>query len=71
MPNSPKTFTGSFDGNDDHSGNTYGDITQDNIQVISTISYLIPQLRYGYESSQYSQKYFSFTTDQATAAIPE
>lgn len=71
MPNSPKTITGVFDGNADHSGNTYGDITQDNIQVVSTISHFIPQLRYGYESSQYNQKYLCFVTDQTTAAIPE
>jgi thiol-disulfide isomerase/thioredoxin len=71
MPNSPKTITGTFDGNDNHNGNTYEDISQDNIQVVSTIFHWIPELRYGYESSQYNQKYLRFVTDQATGAIPE
>ena len=71
MPNNPKTITGIFDGNVNHGGNTYSDITQDNIQVISSISHIIPQFRDGYQGSQYSQKYLSFTVDQTTASIPE
>ncbi len=71
MPNSPKTITGIFDGNDDHEGNIYEDISQDNIQVISAISHWVPQFRDGYQSGQYNQRYLRFVTDQSTAAIPE
>jgi hypothetical protein len=71
MPNTPKILTGSFDGNSDHEGNTYEDISQDNIQVISTISHWIPEFRDGYQSSQYNQRYLRFVTDQTTAAIPQ
>ena len=71
MPNSPKTLTGVFDGNDDHEGITYEDISQDNIQVVSSISHWIPQFRDGYQSGQYNQKYLSFAVDQATSSIPE
>jgi len=71
MPNSPKTITGVFEGSIDHQGNTYEDITQDNIQVLSVIYNWIPQMRDGYQGSQYSQRYLSFAVDQATSAIPE
>jgi hypothetical protein len=71
MPNSPKTITGVFDGYADHEGNTYGDISQDNIQVVSAIYHWIPELKDGYQGSQYSQKYLSFAVDQATASVPE
>jgi hypothetical protein len=71
MPNNPKTLTGTFDGNSDHGGNTYNDISQNNIQVISSISYFIPKLIDGYQGSKYNQRYLSFTVDQTTASIPE
>ena len=71
MPNSPKTLTGVFDGNDDHEGISYEDISQDNIQVVSSISHWIPQFRDGYQSGQYNQKYLSFAVDQSTSSIPE
>lgn len=71
LPNTPKTITGIFDGASDHDGNTYEDISQDNIQVISAIFNWIPSFRNGYQSEQYKQKYFSFAVDQTVASIPE
>lgn len=70
MPGKTKTITGIFDGTLDHGGQTFSDITLDNIMVISTISHWIPHYRLGYESSQYTQRYFAFYVDQTTAATP-
>lgn len=70
MPGKTKTLTGVFDGTSDHGGQTFSDITSDNIMVISTISHWIPHYRLGYESSQYTQRYFAFYVDQTTAATP-
>ena len=69
--NNAKTLTGTFDGYLDHEGNTYQDISYDNIQVISTISHWIPHIRDGYQSGKYNQRYLSFPVDQTTSAIPE
>ena len=70
MPKKTKTITGTFDGTANHGNQTFGDITQDNIMVISAISNWIPHYRLGYQSDQYTQKYFAFFVDQATAATP-
>jgi thiol-disulfide isomerase/thioredoxin len=70
MPKKTKTITGTFDGTANHGNQTFGDITQDNIMVISAISNWIPHYRLGYQSGQYTQKYFAFFADQATAATP-
>ena len=71
MPNSPKTLTGVFNGNVDHEGNTYEDISQDNIQVISAIYHWMPSFRDGYQSGQYNQRYLRFAVDQTTSSVPE
>ncbi len=70
MPDTPKTITGIFDGTANHNGNTYEDISKDNIQVISAIFNWIPSFRNGYQSEQYNQKYFSFAVDQTVSSIP-
>jgi hypothetical protein len=70
MPGKSKTFSGTFDGASDHAGQTFSDITSDNIIVISTISHWKPNLRQGYQSDQYKQSYFAFIVDQTTAATP-
>ncbi len=70
MPNKPKTFTVSFDGNANHQGQTYEDITQENIQIVTTISNWIPHFRTGYESTQYKQYYFARYVDQTNATTP-
>ncbi len=70
MPKKTKTITGNFDGNVDHGGQTFADITQDNIMVISSISHWVPHYRIGYQSGNYTQRYFARYVDQATGAIP-
>jgi hypothetical protein len=70
MPGRIKSFTGIFDGNANHGGNTYSDITSDNIMVISTISHWFPHYRIGYESGDFTQRYFARYIDQATGATP-
>ena len=70
MPGKTKTITGSFNGAANHGNNTFGDITSDNIIVISAISNWIPHLRVGYESEKYTQRYLAYYVDQSTAAIP-
>ena len=70
MPGKTKTITATWDGAEDHGGQTYDDITSDNIMVISTISHWIPHYRTGYESDDYIQKYLAFYVDQTSAATP-
>jgi thiol-disulfide isomerase/thioredoxin len=70
MPGGSKTLTGTFDGKSNHGGQTYSDITSDNIMVISTISNLMPHYSIGYQSDEYTQRYFAFYVDQTTAATP-
>lgn len=69
-PGETKTLSGTFDGTSDHGGQTYSDITSDNIMVISTISNFTPHYNIGYQSDQYTQRYFAFYVDQTTAATP-
>jgi hypothetical protein len=70
IPGKQKTLTSTFDGTANHGNQTYADITQDNIMVISTISHWIPHYRTGYQSSPYNQWYLAFFVDQTTAALP-
>ena len=70
MPGKTKTVTASFDGGADHGGQTYPDITSDNTMVISAIFHWMPHYRIGYQSDQYTQRYFAHFVDQTTAAIP-
>jgi thiol-disulfide isomerase/thioredoxin len=70
MPKVTKTIIGTFDGTANHGNQTFGDITQDNIMVISALFNWQPHYRTGYQSGQYNQKYFAHFVDQATAATP-
>jgi len=70
MPKITKTIIGTFDGNANHGNLTFGDITKDNIMVISAISNWQPHYRSGYQSEKYNQIYFAHYVDQTTAAIP-
>lgn len=70
MPGKTKTITGTFDGDENHGNETFPDITQENIMVISTISHWIPHYRVGYQSEEYTQRYFARIVDQTSAAVP-
>ncbi len=69
-PGESKTLTGIFDGKSDHEGNTYSDITSDNIMVISTVSNFVPHYQIGYQGENLIQRYFAFYIDQTSAATP-
>lgn len=70
MPGKTKTITGSFDGALDHGGQTYEDLTSDNVMVISAVFHWLPKLKTGYQSDQYTQRYLAYPVDQTTAATP-
>jgi len=70
MPGKEKTITGTFDDEAKHGNQTYGDITSDNIMVISSVFHWIPQYRIGYQGETFTQRYFARVADQTTAAIP-
>ena len=69
-PKNTATITGTFDGNTNHGNQTFADITEDNIMVVSALFNWQPHYRTGYQSDQYNQKYFAYFVDQATAATP-
>jgi len=70
FPGQTKEFSVTWDGTEIHGNQTFGDITEDNIMVISTISHWIPNHRIGYESDEYTQHYLAHYVDQATSATP-
>jgi len=71
-PGEIETISVTWDGAIDHSGQTFEDITEDNIMVISTVSHWIPQYRTGYYIEDYSftQRYLAYYVDQTSAATP-
>jgi len=70
MPGQSKTISGNFDGTKDHGGQTFEDITQDNIMVMSAIYHWLPNYRVGYQGDEYTQRFFAHYADQSTAAVP-
>ncbi len=72
FPGETKTISVTWDGAIDHSGQTFEDITEDNIMVISTVSHWIPQYRTGYYLEDYSftQRDLAYYVDQTSAATP-
>ena len=68
MPGKIKTIIGTFDGEENHGNQTFGDITLDNIMVITLVFHWIPHHRLGYQSEEYTQRYFARFADQTTAA---
>jgi thiol-disulfide isomerase/thioredoxin len=69
-PGVQKTITGTFDGTQDHGGQTYEDLAQENTMVISALFHWFPHFRQGYEGQDFTQIFFAHYVDQATAAIP-
>jgi hypothetical protein len=69
-PGVSKTVTGTFNGQADHGGQTYEDITQNNIMVVSALFNWIPHYRTGYEGEDNTQIFFAQYVDQTTAAVP-
>lgn len=70
FPKKTKTLIGTFDGTAIHGNQTFEDISQENIMVLSALFNWQPHYRTGYQDDQYNQKYFAHVVDQATAATP-
>ena len=70
-PQQSKTITTEWDGSMDHNGITFADITQDNIQVVSSLFHWKPHLKTGYESDEVTQRFLAFYVDDTSAAVPE
>lgn len=70
-PGKEKTITVEWDGAADHRGLTFEDITQDNIEIATSLFHWRPHLKTGYESTGYTQKYLAFYVDESTATLPE
>ena len=70
FPGQTKEFSVTWDGTETHGNQTFSDITEDNIMIISTISHWIPHHRIGYESDEYTQHYLAHYVDQAISATP-
>lgn len=67
-----KTITVQWDGNTDHDGLVFGDITKDNILVQTAVFHWIPHLTKGYdELPEFTQRFLGFFLDQSTAAFPQ
>ena len=63
--------TTTWDGTADHNGNTYGDITPDNIMVIGGIAHWMPHLEKNPWTQPKPYRFIAQYTDQAAAAIVE
>lgn len=66
MPGKTWKFSATWDGSKDHGGQTFEDITQENIMVISTVSHWIPRLKI----NEQGVPYFTFYVEQTSAGVP-
>jgi thiol-disulfide isomerase/thioredoxin len=71
LPQGTKVISFTWDGKESHGDQTFEDITEDNIMVISTVCHWMPHLRQGYQDPPYDQKYLGFFVDQTVGAMPE
>jgi thiol-disulfide isomerase/thioredoxin len=70
-PQATKTITATWNGNEDIGGQTFSDVTPDNLMVITTVSYWLPNLEHGYQDPPtIDQKYLAFTVDTTVGTIP-
>ena len=66
FPGGERTFTKKWDGANPNGDQTFEDIKEDNIMVITSVSHWIPHKRTGYGD----RTYYAFIVDQADGAIP-
>jgi len=66
LPGKTVSLKATWDGTKDHGGQTFGDITQENTMVISTVSHWIPRLKI----NEKGRLYFTFYIDQTSAGVP-
>lgn len=65
-PGKTYTATATFDGTEVHGNQTFEDITQDNIMVVSTVSHWLPHIG----KTDSNRLFLAFYVDQTSAAIP-
>lgn len=71
FPKQTRTLTANWDGKQNHNGLSFPDITQDNILISSAVFHFVPYLKKGYETDQFTQRYFGFYADQSDSTFPE
>ena len=71
LPQKTTTITARWDGQEDSEGQTFSDITADNLMVITAVSYWLPHLENGYQDPpDIHQKYLAFTVDETIGTLP-
>jgi len=70
-PQKTTTITARWDGKEDSGGQTFSDITADNLMVITAVSHWLPHLEDGYQDPpDIHQKYLAFTVDETIGTPP-
>jgi thiol-disulfide isomerase/thioredoxin len=65
-PGKTATISKTWDGAKDHGGQTFEDITEDNILVVSTVAHWLPHI----EQNDDDKDFLAFYVDQTSAATP-
>ena len=63
--------TATWKGSDSHGGQTYGDITQDNIMIIGTVSHWRPHLQENPWTDPRPYRFFAQYVDETQASLPQ
>lgn len=63
--------TTTWKGSDSHGGQTYGDITQDNIMIIGTVSHWLPHLQKNPWTDPRPYRFFAQYVDETQASLPQ
>ena len=63
--------TATWKGSDSHGGQTYGDITQDNIMIIGTVSHWLPHLQNNPWTEPRPIKFLAQYVDETQAVMPQ
>ena len=66
-PGGTYTTSATWDGAEEHDGQTFEDITEDNIMVVSSVSHWLPHL---YQDEESDKSYLQFYVDQTSGAVP-
>jgi len=63
------TETATFDGKEDHAGNTYGDIDMENIQIVGSVAHWMPHLQKNPWDMPKPSRFLAQFTDQTAATL--
>lgn len=67
LPGKTKSFSTEWDGKKSVEGQTFEDITEDNVMIISSVSHWLPQKRI---TDEYEKTFYALIVDQTAGAIP-